>query len=64
MCGAWLCHTWIFSLGTELLILSLLAGLGAVLNVLMRRIWGEADEEAATGDRGMTAEEPTNSRAA
>jgi len=64
MCGAWLCHTWIFSLGTELLILSLLAGLGAVLNVLMRRIWGEADEEAATADRNMTAEEPTNSRAA
>ena len=64
MCGAWLCHTWIFSLGTELLILSLLAGLGAVLNVLMHRIWGEADEEAATANRNMTSEEPTNSRAA
>ena len=47
MCGAWLCHSWIFSLGSELFIVSLLAGMGAVLNVMMCRIWGEAEEEAA-----------------
>jgi len=64
MCGAWLCHTWIFSLGIELLILSLLAGLGAVLNAVICRIWGEGDQGAAIDDRSMTAEESTNSRAA
>jgi hypothetical protein len=64
MCAAWLCHSWFFSLGIELLIVSLLAGLGAVLNAMMCRIWREAGEEAATADRSMTAEEPRNSRAA
>jgi hypothetical protein len=64
MCAAWLCHSWFFSLGSELLILSLLAGMGAVLNVLMCRIWGEAGEEAATADGSMKAQELTNRRAA
>lgn len=64
MCGVWLCHTWIFSFGIELLILSLLTGLGAVLNALMCRIWGEADQDAAIADRSMTAEKPKISRAA
>jgi len=64
MCGAWLCHTWIFSLGIELLILSLLVGLGVVLNAMLCRIWREADQAAATDDRSITAEESTNSRAA
>jgi hypothetical protein len=45
MCGAWLCHTRIFSLGVELLILSILVGFGAVVNALVCRIWGEAGEE-------------------
>ena len=64
MCAAWLCHSWIFSLGIELSVLGLLAGMGAVLNAFMCRIWGEAGEEAATADRNMKAEEPTNRRAA
>ena len=51
MCGAWLCHSWIFGLGIELLILSVLVGLGAFLNALMCRIWGETGEEAVTADR-------------
>jgi hypothetical protein len=38
MCGAWLCHSWIFGLGIELLILSVLVSLGAFLNALMGRI--------------------------
>jgi hypothetical protein len=64
MCAAWLCHSWFFSLGIELLIVSFLAGLGAVLHALMCWIWGDADEEVATVDRSMTAQEPTNRRAA
>ena len=64
MCGAWLCHSWIFGLGIELLIISLLVGFGAVVNALMCRIWAEAGEEAITADRSMTAEEHTISRAA
>ena len=64
MCGAWLCHTWIFSLGIELLILSFLACLGAVLNALMCWIWGEAGEEAVRADRSMTAQEPMSRSAA
>ena len=48
MCGAWLCHTWIFSLGIELLILSVLVGLGAFPNALMCRIWEETGEVALT----------------
>jgi len=51
MCGAWLCHSWIFGLEIELLILSILMGLGAFLNALMCRIWGETGEEAVTADR-------------
>ena len=64
MCGASLCHSWILGLGIELLILSILVGLGAFLNALMCRIWGETGEEAVTADRTMTAEAPTISRAA
>ena len=64
MCGAWWCHSVIFGLGTELLIFSLLVGLGAVLNALICRIWGETGEEVATADRSMTAEEPPTHRAA
>ena len=64
MCGAWLCHSWIFGLGIELLQLSVLVGLGAFLNALMCRIWGETGEEALIADRSMTAEAPRISRAA
>lgn len=64
MGGASWCHSFIFGLGTELFILSLLVGLGAVFNALVCRIWGEADEEAAIADRRMTAQGITNRRAA
>jgi len=40
--------TWIFSVGAMLFILGILAGLGALLSVLMSRIWGEAPDEAST----------------
>jgi hypothetical protein len=44
MCSAWLCHTRIFSFGVELLIFSILMGFGGIVNALVCRIWGEADE--------------------
>ena len=40
--------TWIFSVGAMLFILGILAGLGALVSVLMYRIWGEASDEAST----------------
>ena len=40
--------TWIFSVGAMLFILGILAGFGAVVSVLMSRIWGEAPDEAST----------------
>ena len=64
MCGGWLCHSWIFGFGIELLILSLLVGLGAFVNALMCRIWGEASEEISTVDRSTTTENHTINRAA
>ena len=34
MCGAWLCHSWIFGLGIELLILQYSRGLGCISECL------------------------------
>jgi len=64
MCRAWLCHSWIFSFGIELLILSLLVTFGGVVNALMGRIWGESAEDSATAARSRTAKEPPMRRAA
>ena len=64
MCAAWLCDSWIFSLGIELFIVSLFASFGAVVHVLMCRIWEDAGEEAATMDKGNTAKEPPVCKAA
>ena len=57
MCAAWRCHSWIFSLGSELFLFSLLTGFGALVNAPVCRIWGEAGEEAALAVRGSTAKE-------
>ena len=66
MCDAWcwFCHTWIFSLGIEALILGLFLVVGAVVNALVCRIWGEADEEGTTVERSMTMDKNTISKAA
>ena len=63
MCGALHCHTWIFSFGIELLIFGFHLGLAAVVVLLVCRVWGEPDEEAATVGR-MPTEEHTKRRAA
>jgi hypothetical protein len=64
MCGAWLCRSWIFSFGVEVLILGLLVGFGTFVNALLCRIWGVSSEEASTADESMTAEEHPISKAA
>ena len=58
------CDNPIFSLVVEFLNLCLIAGLGAFLNAVLCRIWGEAGEDLAPADRSMTAQEPMTRRAA
>ena len=40
--------TWIFSVGAMLFILGILTGFGALVSVVMSRIWGEAPDDATT----------------
>jgi hypothetical protein len=56
--------TWIFSFGAMLFMLSILAGIGALVSVLMSRIWGEAPDDAATARTSRTPEEPPIRKAA
>ena len=62
MFSPWFFHSWIFSLGSMLLIFSILTGFGVLVNALMCWIWGEEDTETAAQSR--TAKEPPMSRAA
>ncbi|HEV8328281.1 MAG TPA: hypothetical protein VGQ08_12430 [Nitrospiraceae bacterium] len=56
--------TWIFSFGVMLFILSILTGFGALVSVLMSRIWGEASEDAATARMSRKPEEAPIRKAA
>jgi hypothetical protein len=56
--------TWIFSVGAMLFILSILTGFGALVSVLMSRIWGEAPDDAAIARTSRTPEEPPIRKAA
>jgi len=56
--------TWIFSVGAMLFILSILTGFGALVSVLMSRIWGEAPDDAATARMSRTPKEPPIRKAA
>jgi len=56
--------TWIFSVGAMLFILSIFTGFGALVSVLMSRIWGEAPDDAATARISRTPEEPPIRKAA
>ncbi len=64
MFSAWDFHSWIFSIGTVLFILTLLTGFSALVSVLMSRIWGEAPDDAATARMSRTPEEPPFRKAA
>jgi len=56
--------TWIFSVGAMLFILSILTGFGALVNVLMSRIWVDTTDDAATAHMSRTPKEPPFRKAA
>jgi len=56
--------TWIFSVGAMLFILGILTGFGALVSVLMSRIWGEERDDAATTHMSGMAKEPPFRKAA
>jgi hypothetical protein len=62
--GSGFFDSWIFSVGVMLFILSLLTGFGALVSVLMSRIWGEATDNAATARMNRKPEEPPIRKAA
>jgi hypothetical protein len=56
--------TWIFSVVAMLFMLGILTGIGALVSVLMSRIWGEERDDAATARMSGTAKEPPIRKAA
>ena len=50
--------TWIFSVCVMLFILGILTGFGALVSVLVSRIWGEERDDAATDCMSGEAKEP------
>lgn len=58
MFSAWDFNSWIVSIGIVLFMVGLLTGFGALVNVLISRIWGEEREAAATPRMSSRAEEP------
>ncbi|HEV8328282.1 MAG TPA: hypothetical protein VGQ08_12435 [Nitrospiraceae bacterium] len=64
MFSTWDFNTWIFSIGVMLFILSLLTGVGALVSLLMSRIWGEARDDATIALMGGTEKEPPIRKAA
>jgi hypothetical protein len=64
MFSAWDFNSWIFSLGVVLFMLSLFAGFGALLYVLMSRICGEEHDVAVTPHMSKRAKESPTRKAA
>ena len=64
MFTAWDLDSWGFSVVVMLFILSILTGFGALVSVLMSRIWGEERDDAATAHMSRTAKEPPIRKAA
>jgi uncharacterized membrane protein len=56
--------TWIFSVVAMLFMLSILTGIGALVSLLMSRIWGEERDDAATAHMSRTTKEPPIRKAA
>ena len=56
--------TWIFSVVAMLFMLSILTGIGAVVNLLISRIWGEERDDAKTGRMSGAAKGPPFRKAA
>ena len=56
--------TWIFSFGLTLFMLSILTGFGALVSVLVSRIWGEERDDAVSDCMSGEAKEPPFRKAA
>ncbi|MEK6803437.1 MAG: hypothetical protein AABZ34_12335 [Nitrospirota bacterium] len=64
MFSAWDFNSWIVSVGVLLVIVSFLTGLGALVNVLMARIWDDEHEAAATTPTSEPQKEDPTRKAA
>ncbi len=64
MFTGWDFDSWGFSVVAMLFMLSILTGIGALVSVLMSRIWGEERDDAATARMSGTAKEPPIRKAA
>ena len=58
MFTGWDFDSWGFSVVAMLFMLSILTGIGALVSLLMSRIWGEERDYAATARMSGTAKEP------
>jgi len=64
MFSAWDFHSWVFSIGIVLFMLTLLTGFSALVSALMTRIWGEVRDDAAIARMSRTPKEPPIRKAA
>ena len=64
MFTGWDFDSWGFSVVAMLFMLSILTGIGALVSLLMSRIWGEERDDAATAPMNRTREEPPIRKAA
>jgi hypothetical protein len=64
MFTGWDLDSWGFSVVAMVFMLSILMGIGALVSLLMFRIWGEEREDAATAHMSSTAKEPPIRKAA
>ncbi len=64
MFSAWDFNSWIASVGVVLFMVTLLTGLGAVVNALMSRIWGEEPDATVTPRTSGSVKESSTRKAA
>ena len=64
MFTGWDLDSWGFSVVAMVFMLSILTGIGALVSVLMSRIWGEERDDAATARMSGMAKEPPIRKAA
>jgi hypothetical protein len=64
MFTAWDLDSWGFSVVAMVFMLSILTGIGAIVSLLMSRIWGEERDDATTARMSGSAKEPPFRKAA
>ena len=64
MFTGWDLDSWGFSVVAMVFMLSILTGIGALVSLLMSRIWGEERDVAGTAHISRTAKEPPIRKAA